>query len=130
MEKLTIDKISVTTEYQGRVFTDRKGRKYAKVGIQFKEKGGQWWNALSYNETDPIRTWRVGNQVDVELEITPDKTDPNKQWHNIKMPRATDEMKARLDRAAEIIKNHEDRIKWLEDKIKRLINEAPPVEII
>lgn len=130
MEKLTVDRINISKEYQGRVFTDKRGKVYAKVGVQFKEKGAQWWNALSYNESDPIRTWRVGNVVDVELEVNDDKKDPAKKWYNIKMPKATDEMKARLDKAAEIIKNHEDRIKWLEDKVKRLVTEAPPADIL
>lgn len=137
MEKLTINKINVSTEYNGRVFTDKRGKRYAKVGVQFTEKGQQWWNALSYNEDDPIRQWRTGNQVEVELEITPDKNDPSKQWYNIKMPRATDEIKARLDKAAKHIQEQdariqslENRVLWLEEKVGNLISEAPPAEIL
>lgn len=137
MEKLTISQIRVTTSYKGTVFTDRKGRKYAKVGVQFSEKGEQWWNALSYNEDDPIRNWRAGNQVEVELETKQNPSDPTKTWYNIKMPRATDQIKARLDKAAQISRDQQSRIEslegrvlWLEEKIEKLISEAPPAEIL
>lgn len=138
MEKLTIAKYNLQTERNGAVMTDRKGRKYVRAGVQFEgkldEQGNlRWWNAMSYNETDPIRKWRVGNVVDVELVIEDDKKDPNKKWYNIKMPRMQDALKARLDSAAVIIKEQgtkieslEGRVQWCEDKLKNLVSEAPP----
>jgi len=91
----TLTKVVLTRVYtsdekkDGTKFIDRNGKSYKRVAIQTNAHGETWISCFSFNVDDEMRTWPVGQEVQILISKSGD-------FWNFKIPRKVDLLEDRV----------------------------------
>jgi len=114
IKKLTIEAISIKpNKKDGTPYTYAEKDKKTKVAtgkilprtMVSLKSGEDWYMGWSYKANSAAESLQVGQTIDVVIEETPDKLDPNKIWKSWKLPKQEDIDKQKIaDLEAQIAK--------------------------
>lgn len=95
MNQETLVKVVLTRIYSsdekkdGTKYIDKNGKPYKRVAIQTNSHGETWLSCFSFRDTDEMRTWQEGQEVQILIS-------QNGDYWNFREPRKMDLLEERV----------------------------------
>ena len=100
--KIVLTKIYISDEKKdGTKFIDKNGKPFKRVAIQTNSHGETWLSSFSFRDTDEMREWKEGQEVQILISKRDD-------FWNFRIPTKADLLEERVTKLEEAVFDSKD----------------------
>jgi hypothetical protein len=124
MKTILKEIIFYETNKESQPYLDKEGRPFSRVQIKTEAHGKDRLSGFAYQQS-PMRKWKVGDEIEIEIE---EKQYKGKTYLNFKLPKSnsgavTAYTVEKIDQLSKMYVALNDKVSMIEEQVARLLGE-------